>query len=189
MSMVSANVTVESNAQELEVWVRGVEGILRGGQLMVFMRAAMLPYLQRRARERFSREGDDVSGSWLPLSEATNEIRVREGFPGEHPINQRTHELYNWITHGTTPVIRGGNDWATLDWPGPQPNPALYEKLTTAQRGKSGGRGKDKYKGNFGPTPARPVIGINQRDAAAAISVLTTFFIAQCNAIAMRTVV
>lgn len=186
MTDISSNLIIQTNAAGLEDWMRGIEGVFSGEKLMLFMSGRMRPIMQRRARDRFAREGDEVSGDWLPLTEATNEIRQREGFPAEHPINQRTHGLFDWITRGHTTVIRGGVGWATMDWPGPQPNKNLFDKLQTAQIGKAKGDssgltgGAKKAGGRFGSTPARPVIGLDSRDAANAISSLSIFFIEQC---------
>jgi hypothetical protein len=120
------------------------------------------PYLRERAQDRFTSEGDDVSGKWLPLSPATVHIRESMGFNGEHPINVRTSELEQYIV-GTSDAVAATALGAVLTWPGqPSGGGILGRKLSTAQSGE-------------GRTPARPVIGLNERDLMFVLSALTVF--------------
>jgi hypothetical protein len=175
MTMIEATLTVQSNAAELETWLYSVGDALSSTRLATFMTTSMLPYLRRRAKERFASEGDDVSGKWAPLTEATNEIRQRGGFPPEHPINQRTHGLYQWITAGAVPLLEISSTSTTMTWPG-NVSGDMSDKFSTAQKGKSKG-------GRYGATPARPVVGLGLADATSAISLLSMWFFEQCSAL------
>jgi hypothetical protein len=62
-----------------------------------WMRGDLHDYLVQRASDRFANEGDDASGPWAPLSNATEAIRASRGFPPAHPINVRTHDLQRFI--------------------------------------------------------------------------------------------
>jgi hypothetical protein len=111
------------------------------------------PYLQNRARARFEMEGDDVSGPWAPLTDATVAIRESAGFPGDHPINVRTGEMERFIT-GSRPTFAANPD-AMMIFPGQDPVGKTYYKVQVAQKGT-----------DVPPTPARPVIGIDEADLA-----------------------
>lgn len=120
-------------------------------------------YLKERARNRFESEGDDVTGKWAPLMDST--VRVRETGPwnisGEHPINKRTGELEEYIT-GSDIFAWAHSMGATVRYPGRVTNKrSIRAKMETAQRGKANPK-----------TPARPVLGMNERDLAFVITEL-----------------
>lgn len=123
-----------------------------------FLGAEVGPYLQKRGVARFASEGDDVSGKWAPLSEATQSIREKGREAGfwdvgdAHPINVRTHEMETYVTQGSiqpAPTAYG----ARLSYPANRPNTELREKLRTAAFGRT-----------EPPTPRRPVLGVNEQD-------------------------
>lgn len=133
-----------------------------------FLGAGVTQYLQERGKRRFEEEGDDVSGKWLPLSQATQNIRSSMGYGAEHPINKRTGELEDYIigSPGLPTTEVGG---AMLNWPGQPPgNANLKEKLQTAQQGA-------KATTKNRPTPARPVLGVNEADMQNVVLMLTFF--------------
>jgi hypothetical protein len=124
-----------------------------------FLNTKIGPYLQQRAKARFRGEGDDVVGGWAPLSEATMSFR-RAGRERQlwsvgdaHPINVRTGELENYITGGFDPAYPTTLG-ATLLFPhrSNKGGKKIREKMTMAQKGSERG-------------PARPVLGVNERDA------------------------
>lgn len=127
-----------------------------------FMMEQMTPYLEGRAATRFTSEGDDVVGSWAPLKPATEAIRQSKGFPPSHPINKRTGQLEDFILHGGKDFETTA-DAATMFMPGYGTGVSsdLMDKLTTAQMGKS-----------YPSTVARPVIGLDETDLAAALTML-----------------
>lgn len=121
-----------------------------------WMREGVEPILQKRATDRFGREGDDASGRWAQLSDATVEIRAGLGFGGAHPINLRTGELENLITQGNG-TIEAGEDSVTLTYPGnDQVNGELEDKIRHAQLGGISDAG-NTY-------PARPVLAVSSTD-------------------------
>lgn len=120
--------------------------------LQKFLYTQTAPYLQMRAEERFQNEGDDVVGRWSPLAASTLAIRASQGF-STTPINVRTRRMKHFITGSFGQVTQLG-DISILTWPNPANRTlSLEEKLRTAQVGKA-----------QPSTPARPVLGVNQRD-------------------------
>lgn len=120
--------------------------------LEAFLREEAVLWLQDRAQDRFSSEGDDASGKWKPLSWSTNNQRIALGFPPVTPINVRTGILENWLIHNEgqyRPTVSG----ASMSWPGPVTDGELGTKFAAAQKGKSSP-----------PTPARPVVAANEFD-------------------------
>lgn len=152
------------NEAQVERMLVFLESRLTVSSLFRFLEVRIKPYLIGRVLNRFRSEGDDVSGSWAPLKEPTR--RIREwGNPQlwdvapDHPINQRTHEMYEYLTQGTWQVATAGGIGAVLTSPkDKQNNREMRDKLRRAQQG--------------GPrTPARPVLGLNESDLS--------YFIAQ----------
>lgn len=135
--------------------------------LAMFMAASVGPYLRERARRRFAQEGDDASGPWAPLSETTRQFRESMGYAPDHPINRRTDALYNYITGtqaGAAPTSDGG---ALLTFPGNPPSGETERKFKTAQYGRANPR-----------TVPRPVLAVNEADAAFVTTALQDYIVA-----------
>lgn len=117
-------------------------------------------FLQQRAVARFASEGDDASGKWAPLSDATVAIREALGYGGSSPINVRTGELMDFITsaHGDVGDSLAG---VQLSFPGGNAGDS-QTKFNAAQSGnkKSG-------------APARPVVAIGEEDLTEIMILLT----------------
>lgn len=131
-----------------------------------FLGATVDPYVRQRAAKRFAKEGDDVTGKWQPLSEATVAIREQMGY-GAGPINFRTGELKDYITqvHGNTNIFPWG---ASLTLPGDAGGDAeLSVKFKHAQQGGVSDAGK--------PFPARPVLGLNEADLVYVLTALAGY--------------
>lgn len=132
--------------------------------LAAFLYGVVGPWVQERAQERFTSEGDDVSGKWAPLKDVT--VKIRESAPlnmedGSHPINKRTGELEEYITQGGVDVVSAPGA-AVLKFPGKEvKTKSLREKLKTAQQGRTSPS-----------TVARPVLGLNERDLAYTVTML-----------------
>ena len=135
-----------------------LEAKLYPPNLAYFLGVEVDPYLRNRAEARFQDEGDDVVGKWEPLHPATINIRQQQGY-GSGPINRRTGELENYITSvgDVTPHPAG----ATLTLPGAPASGELAEKVQTAQIGK-----------DYPATVPRPVLGMNETDLAAVLTML-----------------
>lgn len=125
-----------------------------------FLGATVDPYLRSRAKTRFEQEGDDVTGGWAPLKEATQNIRISLGYGAAHPINKREGDLEDYIVDSPNALLV--HPWgASLKLPGKPPQGDMIDKMETAQRG--------------GPrTVPRPVLGMNERDLAFVLLALAT---------------
>lgn len=145
------DIEMRGDATQVDAMLARISSVLSGPLFYAYM-AHLGEYVQGRTRDRFSSEGDDVTGKWHPLSSATQHWRVTQGFPADHPINRRTGQLEAYLTQGTysvTPNALG----ATMTYPGTPAKGWTKEKLKTAQQGKQSPA-----------TPARPVLGLNERD-------------------------
>jgi len=117
-----------------------------------FLQLEIGPYLRERAKQRFRDEGDDVTGDWAPLQEATINIRESQNIPGEHPINRRHGGLENWVVDGGWNAYPAGFGGA-LRYPAHEPSGKTREKAITAQSG------------SVSPASVpRPVLGVNEKD-------------------------
>ena len=131
--------------------------------LSAFLFGSVTPWLRQRAADRFASEGDDVSGKWEPLKESTIEFREHMGL-GAHPINRRTGELEEYITQGNGRIIATPLG-ASLAYPGTDTvSQHLTNKVKTAQSGKK-----------YPRTPARPVLGVDEKDLAYVVTQLAFF--------------
>lgn len=136
--------------------LRHLDTALDSTAMAAFLGIKVGVYLKERAKHRFEAEGDDVSGKWAPLLPSTQ--YVREHGPWEvgpsSPINVRTRELETYITQSDIFASSFGYG-ASVAYPGrPARTKALRQKVETAQRGRA-----------RPATVARPVLGINERDA------------------------
>ena len=144
--------TKQSNVEEM---LLRLDTALDPRAVAGFLTGSIDPYLRSRAAARFQGEGDDVVGEWAPLAPATEAIREQAGYGASHPINVRTGELEDYIVNSPNriDITPGGAD---LVLPGTAPSGELAKKVRTAQQGNE-----------TGPiTPARPVLGMNERDLA-----------------------
>lgn len=134
--------------------LQSLNTVIGGAALADFMAKEVYPYLRERALSRFGTGGDDASGKWPPLHEATQNFRAYEGYGATGPINVRTGELENYI-RGVSPALVVSPDSVTMIYPGNLPDdPILSRKYRTAQAGS-----------NQKPrTAPRPVIAMNSAD-------------------------
>jgi hypothetical protein len=157
-------ITFDVTRNDLDALVDNLEQKLDGLALAGWLRTQISPFLRARVSARFAGEGDDVSGGWHPLTAATQQIRMNQGFaPG--PINRRYGQLYDFLMVSPGIAVAGGFG-AELTYPGPAPDWRTEEKLKTAQSGKA-----------KPATPARPVIGVNNNDFLYITSELTAYLI------------
>jgi len=148
--MVSVSVEVDDHSAQ--VALNHTSNAVTSTSLAEFLRTDAVDWLQARAQNRFSAEGDDASGFWKPLKWPTENFREAMGVERAHPINKRTGKLEDFVTSSRGMVAPRGQG-AALMWPGPAGDPILEGKLQTAQKGKR--------KPN---TVARPVVAANQID-------------------------
>lgn len=155
---------IVGNERGVQNMLEQLDSALSPVGLAAFLHGSVEPWIQQRAANRFANEGDDVSGKWAPLAEATIEIREHAGFGGSHPINKRTGELEEYITQGSFD-IQALPTMATLKYPKDPPKSGhLREKVKTAQKGKASPS-----------TVARPVLGMNERDLTHVLTTLAFF--------------
>lgn len=139
-----------------QIMMTALAAKLTAPAMMGFMAGVVTPYIQGRIKNRFAGEGDDVSGKWLPLAQATVDIRKKAGFPGEHPINVRTGQMAGYLFFNSGRVVSAGGI-TDLEYPNPGAiGTQLGRKLMTAQMGSASP-----------PTPPRPVLGFNMSDNVA----------------------
>jgi len=149
-----------SEAEDLGVTkvLTALDRAIDSASLAFWMQGEAKHHLSERAAIRFSGEGDDVSGPWAPLSPVTIADRLRQQY-GSGPILHRSGGLEDYIVNasGTMTMDPSG---VTFQTPEPTGDPVLQAKFNTAQ---SGARGV---------VPARPVVGLNETDAATLLNSL-----------------
>lgn len=148
---MSVNTEVYVSSGAVEALLLRLEDTLRPAHMAEFLGYNITPYIQGRVQRRFEMEGDDVSGPWAPLADATVRMREDAGFPGEHPINVRTGELERYISDSTPALV--AEPYAMLIYPGRDPGGEMGAKMRTAQSGSDNPS-----------APARPVIGLDEAD-------------------------
>lgn len=129
------------------------------GSLGAFMSTIADEHIKLRIENRFSSEGDDASGKWKELGWVTNEFRSNQGFQREHPINERTGELKEWILEDDPDISIMAYGGIQGTWPGEQPTGWLFKKFKTAQQGDE-------------RTQARPILAMDVTDLLAIQSAL-----------------
>jgi len=150
--MTGYYVQIDADASEVTKVIQHLQDKLSPTGLSVFLNTMVDPYIRNRIDQRFGSEGDDVSGAWHPLEQATQQIRAAYGYPPDHPINVRTGKMRSFLVHTQSDVQPNGMG-ATLTHPPLTGDPITLKKIKTAQTGSSSPA-----------TPARPVIGLNQND-------------------------
>jgi hypothetical protein len=156
---------VQVDAADFNMKMAILQVRLSASGLQDFMENTMVPFLQMRADRRFAIEGDEVSGRWLPLKRATTLMRLRQGYPPQHPINVRSGQMKTWITSADGNV-RAQHGMADLTWPGNPPGGTMLKKIQTAQMGQA-----------YPSTAPRPVIGVGDDDNIFALAQLTQYLL------------
>lgn len=132
--------------------IKGLQEKLDPKAMGAFFLAFAGPLFRQRASERFALEGDDASGTWKPLAQATVSRRMAAG---QTPIkiNDRTGAMRAWVEGAPGVVKTAAGGVAMFEWPGTPTNRTIGKKLKTAQMGQTA-----PY------TPARPVIVADNAD-------------------------
>lgn len=141
-----------------------------GPSLMSFMHVVANPYMTDEIIDRFAVYGDQKSGNWPDLADATIQIRESLGFDGSDPINEREGELLDFVANSR--VWAGGADWVMMSLPGDPPSFELEQKLQHAQQGTS----TNPLIPNA-VTPPRPVLATGPDDMEALLKLLQEFII------------
>lgn len=160
-----AEVMIYGDFNEVRRLLFALSETLSPQRLTLYMSQVLKPFIQQRAAERFANEGDEVSGPWAELSEATVAIRENMGLPGAHPINVRTGQLQEFVTTtGDVYPTAMQSVLAMPSWQGVGGDPQITEKLQTAQLGSPDGK-----------TQPRPVLGLGAKDMTFALISLAAF--------------
>jgi hypothetical protein len=168
--MAGIKFRIDVKTEEVEALMERLNETIGPRGTKRFLKTEGSRMLQRITAQRFVREGDAaVGGRWVPLSRATEAFRKRGGFPQSHPINYRTGEMFRWAVSAQGRVTEEGDGTHSLMYPGKQPTGELLSKVNTAQRGK-----KKRGRGT-GATPARPILGLGDRDAEEFLNSLDNF--------------
>jgi len=156
--MAVANVII--NVESVEKLLASAMFAVGPAGAAAFLGGPMQQVIKTRASERFTTQGEDVSGggwkAWEPLKDSTIDFRRAQGF-GPTPINVRTGELERYITQSdatVTPTATG----AAMTYPGQPATGLVREKVETAQAGKPSPK-----------TPPRPVLGLSTPDLELAL--------------------
>jgi hypothetical protein len=160
---IGFQLTFEVERDHLDVLLTDLALKLSPPGLAGFLDTVVDPFIRSRIEQRFDTEGDDVTGSWHPLTIATQQIRASYGFPPAHPINVRTRDLRDWLVN-TPADIKVTGFTAEANHPPPTSNTVLNTKLAAAQSGKT-----------HPATPARPVLGLNENDLMFVTSSLVAY--------------
>lgn len=159
-------ILIETDTEHLEMVVDELAYRVGPTGLTNFMFAFVEPWLRMRTANRFAQEGDDVVGKWHPLTKATEEIRRSKGYSPAHPINHRQGHMEHFLVNQRGDIKPTGLG-VSITYPRAGANGQM-EKIKTAQEGKSNPR-----------TPPRPVLGVNENDAAYITSTLTAWIIGE----------
>jgi hypothetical protein len=153
-------VDLKADFGDVEMMFASAMHALESRNIVNFLQEEALPWFRQRVEKRFGSEGDDASGSWLPLAESTQKIREEGPWSvgPEHPINVRTYDLLNFLRRGAVDYSIGKTT-ATMYFPGKPSSEELLDKLSTAQLGRESPR-----------TPKRPVVAANERDLRAVMT-------------------
>lgn len=149
-----------SQAEDLGVTrvLNSLDHALDSASLGFWMQGEAKQHVSNRAAARFGSEGDDVSGPWAPLSPVTIADRLRQQY-GSGPILHRSGGLEDYIVNASGSMTMDPSG-VTFQTPEPTGDPTLQAKFNTAQTGARGA------------VPARPVIGLNETDAATLLNSL-----------------
>ncbi len=149
--MASGHVAVDVSGDQrtVELMIQGMDRAFSPAAITTNLLAdRVYDILEKRAANRFSNEGDDVSGAWAALKPYTVEKRG-----SAHPINVRTGAMKNHILQrepDAMPNSLGGTLW----FPKRGGAKKTQEKIKTAQQGSASPH----------PTVPRPVLGVNAQD-------------------------
>lgn len=145
--------------------------VLSGDHLEDFLQGPAHDYLEHEIVQRFAHQGDRQVGHWPDLSDATQNIRRQLGFEGDWPVNIRTEDMFDVLTHDADYAVTGPNA-AEMTLPGNAADGVVAEKIKTAQQGKA-----HNPLANFGPTPPRPVLAADETDLEALLTRLNGWII------------
>lgn len=159
-------VTTQVDTLDVDRMIERVMLSLSGPNLERFLFDQGHEHFERRIVNRFAVEGDSASGWWPELSDATMEIK--EALGAEPYSNVRTSDMFHTVTEEAD--FWFADNYAEMILPGKAAHGLVAEKIRTAQEGKA-----TNPISNFGPTPPRPILAVDEQDLAQVMTDLTTF--------------
>lgn len=149
-----------------------VEHSIQPSQLWEFMEDTAWPFMEKKLVDRFAYEGDSASGTWPSLSPAT--VNIKEKLDAEMPDapNVRTGELMEYIT--TSHLSSPTSDGAVMVFPDVPSDPIMRRKIEVAQFGDPGPNWLNPA---MRPTPARPVIAVDESDMVLMLKALSVHIV------------
>mgnify|MGYP006319646487 FL=1 len=156
MASLTYNIHVDAS-QPLNMMARVAQAV-SPPSLARFLENETSDYLFDQIQARILAGGDDVTGKWPELSDATVRIREAYGFPGSWPKNWRTGEMMRFVSK--TNSVTAGPGGVELQIPGDTNDSVMEQKIGTAQKGRT-----TNPLPNCGPTPPRPILALDDVDA------------------------
>lgn len=165
-------ITVEVVSTGVEHIISRLEVALQYESLHRYLEERAFPHLQDEVVNRFAYEGDRKSGSWPDLAPSTVRIREQLGFPGDHPINERTGQMLQFLYSSSE--YHPTSDGAEMNYPGVPTDGELEQKFRTAQQGNTV---NPLIEG--ATTPARPVLAVDETDLADLLDMLSMWIVTE----------
>lgn len=147
---------------DLDLVMERVQMALADEQISAFMEEIVIPYEHHRIEDRFAHEGDELTGPWAQLRDATIAIREAKGYSAG-PINQRSGEMLQFLTSNSE-LRESGGGIVTATIPGTDIAGEMLDKIMTAQLGRK-----------TPSTKPRPVLAIGPKDIAAIVTGFRTW--------------
>ncbi len=160
-------ISISVDAAEVIGVLRAYEARLSTASIGVLLNGPIRSYLGDRLVERFAYAGDSaVGGPWEPLRQSTINLKASLGYSLEP--NERTGELLHVLAYQSD--VRTLGEWIELRIPG-DVDATVREKIKLAQFGSD-----DNPMVGAHPTPARPVLGLDEQDEVGIARILGEFF-------------
>lgn len=164
------NLLKRGTFRSVEALLESMEEDLSGESLADFMGKEIFPYLRDQSLDRFETKGDETTGKWAPLSEASERWRRWDGVAGDE-LNKRTGKLEDFIQQAI-PGLLVGSDSAVLQYPSGMPSDKnTAQKYRLAQQGQAAGVDKRRKP----KTPPRPIVAVGVEELAVVQSRLERF--------------
>ena len=157
--MAVVSIEAELQRADFDNMVDRVESVLTPTSLERYLQGPGHAYFSQKISENFEVEGSAAVGRWEPLHDPTQDIREALGYSPTTPINRRTGEMFEVLTKEAD--FDQMSDGAEMTIPGRAGSRyPVSEKIKTAQLGRN-----NNFIPEFGPTEARPILGISSWDA------------------------
>lgn len=179
MSDIYVKVHVMTSSVDRLLWALGLA--VSPEAAFKFLQTTWAPWYHSETVQRFAFEGDFRSGSWEPLEDSTERIRVAEGYAPDE-INIRDADLFHFAQTSSTSLVP--QDGAIITVPENQsPGFATWMKYTTAQMGRSALENPWYVYGVHRDTPPRPVVALAPEDMTSTLVMYSGWLTANIRAL------